>query len=805
MKRNYFLSFSALLFTAMSWGQVLQPPTTLHGAHLTLPGSPSLSHTKSSNCSDTLRYPLAKEVLLNAPGTFQYFDVTQSDGYKFTMTYLNTEPTTVNGVELYGLVAPTSGANLEVTVDICSVDASNNPTAVLASVVIPVTNTNPAGAFIYGTLPTPVTVTGNYAVQVSTTSAGGVYRMVINNGAVSAYDENFARIGMFGFYFPIPTGFGSSVNFEPILHPIVSYPVNADYTTSATSVCQGTEVTFSNTSTPASNLTDRFESMNSFLKYWNLAPTDSTYEFDYDDGNVVYESIPAHTYATAGAYDATLNIKTGFSAYCLDTKTTTITVNAVDNANFTYSSNTICTGGANEVPTINTPGIFTATPAGLTFVNTATGEIDVAATANGTYAITNTTSGVCPDTVTQNITFTTSPDASFSYSQTSYCTTETDPVPSFGSGASAGVFSATAGLVINSATGEIDLSASTPGSYLVTNSISASGVCPATSATFTIAVEESPTAAVSGGGQLCGTGTIPVTITFTGAGPWDFTYTDGTTPTTITGQTTSPYTISASANGTYSVTSVTQGSCSTVGTGSATVTFFANPTVTFDPLTDVCLNDAAVTLSAAPSGGSFTGTNVVASYFLPIEVGTETLTYSYTDVNGCTGTATQDITVNALPEPVIDAIADLCVYNSAVTLTATPTGGTFSGTGVTGSTFTPATAGVGTWEVTYDYTDVNGCSEDTVATIVVDSCLNVSETDFDQVSVYPNPSDDVVYIKATSNISYAVYTDDGKLVIAPTIIQSGVATVAVDAFARGVYFIQLTDGTNISTRKIVLK
>ncbi|MEO0331422.1 MAG: hypothetical protein AAF223_07030, partial [Bacteroidota bacterium] len=52
-------------------------------------------------------------------------------------------------------------------------------------------------------------------------------------------------------------------------------------------------------------------------------------------------------------------------------------------------------------------------------------------------------------------------DASFSYASAAYCQDGTDPTPSVTT--PGGGFSSTAGLSINSATGEIDLDASTPG------------------------------------------------------------------------------------------------------------------------------------------------------------------------------------------------------------------------------------------------------------------------------------------------------------------------------------------------------
>ena len=51
-----------------------------------------------------------------------------------------------------------------------------------------------------------------------------------------------------------------------------------------------------------------------------------------------------------------------------------------------------------------------------------------------------------------------------------------------------------------------------------------------------------------------------------------------------------------------------------------------------------------------------------------------------------------------------------CELGSPITLDGAPLGGTYSGNGVSGSIFNPATAGLGWHPVTYSFTDLNGCS-----------------------------------------------------------------------------------------------
>jgi hypothetical protein len=58
--------------------------------------------------------------------------------------------------------------------------------------------------------------------------------------------------------------------------------------------------------------------------------------------------------------------------------------------------------------------------------------------------------------------------------------------------------------------------------------------------------------------------------------------------------------------------------------------------------------------------------------------------------------------------PNIIQIANICEYTNCVPLQATPAGGVWSGTGVSGLDFCPTTSGVGTFNITYTYTDT-GC------------------------------------------------------------------------------------------------
>jgi hypothetical protein len=126
---------------------------------------------------------------------------------------------------------------------------------------------------------------------------------------------------------------------------------------------------------------------------------------------------------------------------------------------------------------------LTAT-AGLSSYLWSSGETTQSITATaGSYTVTGTDSNGCSTTSSSvTVTETALDNATFSYSASSYAPTDADPTPTI-SGLTGGTFSGSTGLVINSTTGEIDLSASTVAAHTITYNTTSSGssVCPNTS------------------------------------------------------------------------------------------------------------------------------------------------------------------------------------------------------------------------------------------------------------------------------------------------------------------------------------
>ena len=147
-----------------------------------------------------------------------------------------------------------------------------------------------------------------------------------------------------------------------------------------------------------------------------------------------------------------------------------------------YPSSAFCTSASDPSPTVSGnvgAGTFSSTT-GLVFVNNSTGVVDIGNTVTGTYTITYTDTNSAVATTPLEVVL--SDNATFSYSASSYDPSASNPTPT--TVLAGGTFTAVpSGLVfVDTTTGEINLSASTIGSYTITyNTSSVGNLCPSTS------------------------------------------------------------------------------------------------------------------------------------------------------------------------------------------------------------------------------------------------------------------------------------------------------------------------------------
>ncbi|NVO19855.1 MAG: T9SS type A sorting domain-containing protein [Bacteroidetes bacterium] len=312
----------------------------------------------------------------------------------------------------------------------------------------------------------------------------------------------------------------------------------------------------------------------------------------------------------------------------------------------------------------------------------------------------------------------TPPTVSFSGLSASYCI-NAGAVTLTGSPAG-GIFSGTGinGNIFDPAT------AGAGGPYTITYSYTAVAGC-SNSSSQTVTVNDLPSVSFTGlsasycvnAGAVTLTG-IPAGGSFSGNG--------------ISGNSFNPAT--AGVGGPYSITYTYTDGNSCLNSSSQTVTVNALPAVSFTGLAaSYCVNAGAASLTGIPAGGTFSGTGITGNSFNPLTAGIGgpyTIAYSYTDGNSCLNSSSQVVSVNALPVVSFSGLAaSYCINAGVVTLTGTPSGGTFSGSGITGNSFNPATAGVGgPYSITYSYTNGNSCLNSSIQTTAVNALPIVSFT-----------------------------------------------------------------------------
>ncbi|MFT6322596.1 MAG: hypothetical protein ACJAWO_000139 [Halieaceae bacterium] len=147
------------------------------------------------------------------------------------------------------------------------------------------------------------------------------------------------------------------------------------------------------------------------------------------------------------------------------------------------------------------------------------------------------------------------------------------------------------------------------------------------------------------------------------------------------------------------------------------------PVVSLNAIADLCVSDTAIALfQGAPLGGTYSGTGVSNGFFNPgiADTGNHVITYMYSYSNGCVSEASITLRVNGLPNVTLAALASICADSGLVNLAGgTPSGGVFSGVGVSNGQFNPTTLGGGQYSVAYTFVDSLGCSNLDTAVLTV--------------------------------------------------------------------------------------
>jgi len=247
--------------------------------------------------------------------------------------------------------------------------------------------------------------------------------------------------------------------------------------------------------------------------------------------------------------------------------------------------------------------------------------------------------------------------------------------------------------------------------------------------------------------------------------------------------------------------------------GTYVVNISASPVETVAPVADVTTladitSQCAVTLTAPTATDNCSGA-ITATTSDPVtysQVGTYTVTWTYTDQSGNTSSQQQQVIIQAdVTAPQISCPADVVSNTQTVTYTmptatdncSTPSLSLAAGL-ASGSVFPH-----GNTTVTYTATDLAGNTTSCSFTVTVNqtatATVDATEASF---RMYPNPSTDYVVME---NIPYSeamnVYDNRGILMMSKTNVE-GKETISLTGWTQGVYMVQLISGNKVSTHKL---
>ncbi len=553
------------------------------------------------------------------------------------------------------------------------------------------------------------------------------------------------------------------------------------------------------------------------------------------------ETVQAITVTTSGLYSVTITDANG----CTASATQSVTVNANPTNTITPSGNTtFCQGGS---VTLDAGGSTS-----FAWSNAATSQ-SVSATTSGIYAVTVTDINGCTVTASQTVTVNTLPTPTISpngptsfcpggtvaldagtYPSYSWSTTETTQAINVNTSATITVSVTDANGCVGTASQAVvvfpaptpTISASGPTTFCSGDSVtlvvglyvSYNWSTTGTDAAITVTTSGTYSVTINDVNGCVGTASTTVTVnptpnaTITPSGPTTFctgssvslSATASTSYAWSTGETTQA--ITANATNTYIVTITNANGCT--GTASQDVTENSIPVVSISSSSgsDTLCSGFSTDLDA---GGytSYVWSNAGTNETITVNTaGTYTVTVH--NLNGCTGTTSATITVNPLPTVSFTfAIDTICINHAVITLSGgSPSNGSYTGAGVTGTSFDPSIATVGNDTLRYFFTDLTtGCTNFAEHVIYVSSCTGVNDfTNGHYVTVYPNPNGGnftISYNVAAQLTAMRIVDMTGRVVYTQTLAGlTGKATVNAASLSPGIYYYEVISNDNITAQ-----
>lgn len=495
--------------------------------------------------------------------------------------------------------------------------------------------------------------------------------IVSTSGNTSVFDPTLVGPGQHDIYYSIPGQCGGS---DGLQIEVVNVPVafaGFDF-----SICEGVDSVMVGSFTNSTTGTEQFT--------WSPAT-------NLSDATI---SSPTLTATTTQTYTLTVN-----SGICASSDDIVVTVVPQSDATIIASGPYCADIAPVQLSSLETGGTWTGT--GIT--NAGTGTFDPAIATTGPNTITYAIGGFCPSTDTEDFVVWSVPDGTITPAGP-FCQAELPVILT--SATAGGTWSGTG--INDAVSGSFGGPATLSNSYLI--NYNTGGNCPR-DFTTTVVVNNNSDATISAIADICNDAPAVTLTAAQAGGSW-------------TGQG-----VSASGlfnpigliPGTYTMTYSIGGACPNSDTEDVLV--LAVPDGTITPAGPFCQDALPQTLSAATTGGAWSGTGITSATngtFGSASTAAGNYAISYTTSGSCSHTFNSTIQVIENLDATISEAGPFCESSTAQNLSAANPGGVWGGTGAitAGGQIAPTTLGAGTYTFTYDINNGGCLSSDDVQVVI---------------------------------------------------------------------------------------
>lgn len=233
----------------------------------------------------------------------------------------------------------------------------------------------------------------------------------------------------------------------------------------------------------------------------------------------------------------------------------------------------------------------------------------------------------------------------------------------------------------------------------------------------------------------------------------------------------------------------------------------STPTITPSGLIGLCAGNTLILTSSAASGNVWSNSSTSNTVAI-----SSPGNYSVMQTtNGCSSDPSAIVTITTNPQPTatLSPAGPFCNDSESLILLGSPAGGTYSGSGIAGSVFVPSLATVGSNVIVYHYSDANNCVATASTSIMVLVCsgLTPNTLPYNDVLIFPNPGNGIFNLQANIGKIRTVSISDvaGRSVFRKTYDNETNLSFDITKEPDGVYILEISTEIGTTRTRITKK